>query len=92
MIDYLQSLYKLNIPTTNHGIAISSFKNKYPKFFNKQRDYKVIKEDTSFFHNISISKDWNNPQSVFKIKLMEKLIIAEKSIANAIEEDTTLST
>ena len=37
-------------------------------------------------------KDWDNPQSGFKVKLMKELIMAEMSISNDIEEDVTLST
>ena len=44
-LDHLQNLCKLEIPTTNHSLAITALETKEPKFCFKAKEYQVTKKN-----------------------------------------------
>ena len=51
-LNTLQKLCKLEIPTANHAVIITSFESKFPKFFNQRSDHKVAKAEDLLFDTI----------------------------------------
>ena len=68
-LDTLQKLHKLEIHSVNHAITISSFENKYPKYFNKSAEHRVATSDDSLFDTIKNWNEWNDPNCGHRVHL-----------------------
>gem|GEM_PF-3623629 len=90
-LDHLQNLHKLEIPTTNHSLAITALEFKVPKFFCKSKEYSVVKKNQSMFDKISSWSDWDRPVYGYKAKLLEELTYVRRTFAQMIEEDSKLT-
>lgn len=90
-LDFLQAIFKLEIPTPNHAVTIQSFDSALPKFFCKSKDHKVIRGTDSLFDNIKSYADWDLPNYGFRERLTDEIGNAEIAIENAIREDASLS-
>jgi len=90
-LDFLQAIFKLEIPTPNHAVSIQSFDGPLPKFFCKTKDHKVTKLDDSMLDNIKTFDDWDNPNYGYRQRLAEELNNAERNIENAIDNELSLS-
>ena len=89
-LEFLESTYKLQIPTPNHAITMQSFENSLPRFFCKQKDHKVTKVDESLFDQISSFDEWDAPNYGFRQRLNSEAYYAKVSIENAVREDKSL--
>ena len=90
-LDFLQAIFKLEIPTPNHAVTIQSFNSSLPKFFCKSKDHKVVRGTESLFDNIKSYADWDLPNYGFRERLTEEIANAEIAIENAIREDPKVS-
>ena len=90
-LDFLQSIFKLEIPTPNHAVTAQSFHDTLPKFFCESKDHKVVRGTDSLFENIKSHACWDLPNCGFRERLIEEIGNAEIAIENAINEDRSLS-
>ena len=91
ILDFLQSIFKLEIPTPNHAVTIQSFHSSFPKFFCKSKDYLVVRGTESLFNNIKSYIDWNLLNYGFRERLTEEIVNAEITIENDIREDWSVT-
>ena len=90
-LEHLQNLYKLEIPAANHGLAITAFESKEPKFLHKTKDHTVPSKNQSAFNRISSWPQWDKAVYGFKAKLVEELTYARRSFNHMIAEDRSLT-
>ena len=91
LLDFMQTIRKLEIPSTNYAITIQSFKSSLPKYFCKSKDYLVMKVDDPLFTNIKNFEDWDEPNYSYKVRLNEEADNAMKNIKHAISNARTLT-
>ena len=53
VLEHLQNLHKLKIPTRNHTVAITTLEYKEPKFFYKMKEHTVPVKNESSFNRIT---------------------------------------
>jgi len=53
VLEHLQNLHKLEIPTGNHAVAITALEYKEPKFFYKMKEHTVPAKNESSFNRIA---------------------------------------
>ena len=58
----------------NYGVLLTYFENKYPKFFNKVKQYKVMKGNDLLFDTITTYKEQDDPALSFRAKFDEELL------------------
>ena len=90
-LDFLQAIHKLEIPTPNHAVTIQSFEGALPKFFCKSAEHKVVKAEDSMFDKIKSFSEWDDPNYGFRTRLNDEADNAERTIENAIKDDSSLS-
>jgi hypothetical protein len=73
VIGQLQKQIKLGILTLADGLAMSSFQTKLPRFFSKQGAHTVIKNDSSFFSEVTTWDEWDSPMTGFRACMKEAL-------------------
>jgi hypothetical protein len=86
VIGQLQRQIKLGILTLADGLAMSSFQTKVPRFFTKQGAHTVIKNDSSFFSEITTWEEWDAPMTGFRAVLKETLTSFRTSHQNNIDD------
>ena len=90
-LDFLQAIFKLEIPTPSHAVTIQSFDHELPKFFYKAKDHKVVRGTDLLFDNIKNYSEWDEPNYGFRDKLTQELLNVEKAMEHAIKEDRSLT-
>ena len=82
----LQNVYKLKLKTLSEALAIASFETLVPRFFTSTGNHTVIDNHESYFSQIKTFKDWNNPNSGFKLRLKKELERFRRSHLSTIRE------
>ena len=90
-LEHLQNSHKLDIPTTNHSLAITALETKEPKYLVKSKDYEVSKKNQSAFNKILTFNDWNKARIGHKAKMLEELTMVRRTCMQMIDEDGSMT-
>ena len=90
-LEHLQHLHKLEIPTSNHALAITALETKEPKFLVKAKEHSVPAKNQSAFNRITSWAQWDKAVHGYKAKLLEELGHVRRTFHHMISEDRTLT-
>ena len=86
----LQNVYKLKMKTLSEALAVASFEVPMPRFFTSSGVHVVIDNQESYFSHIKTFKQWNNPNSGFKLRLKRELERFRRSHLATIRESVSV--
>ena len=69
----LQNVYKLKLKTLSEALSVASFEMSMPRFLTSSGAHMVIDNHQSYFSQIKTFKEWNNPNSGYKLRLKKEL-------------------
>ena len=90
-LDHLQNLHKLEIPTTNHSLAITALESKVPTFFCKSKEHTVAKKNEAMFDKITSWSKWDRAAHGCKSKLIKELTCVKRTFTQTIDEDSSVT-
>ena len=69
----LHNVHKLKMKTLSEALSVGSFEVPVPRFLSSSGMHVVIDNQQSYFSQIKTFKEWNNPNSGFKLRLKREL-------------------
>ena len=86
----LQNVYKLKMKTLSEALSVASFEVPVPRYFTSSGTHVVIDNQESYFSQIKTFKQWNNPNSGFKLRLKRELERFRRSHLATIRESVSV--
>ena len=86
----LQNVYKLKMKTLSEALSVGSFEVLVPRFLSSSGMHMVIDNQQSYFSQIKTFKEWNNPNSGFKLRLKRELERFRRSHLSTIRESVSV--
>ena len=86
----LQNVYKLKMKTLSEALSVASFEIPMPRFFSCSGRHVVIDNQESYFSQIKTYKQWNNPNSGYKLRLKRELERFRRSHLSTIRESLSV--
>ena len=86
----LQNVYKLKMKTLSEALSVASFEIPMPRFFTCSGVHVVIDNQESYFSQIKTYKQWNNPNSGYKLRLKRELERFRRSHLSTIRESLSV--
>lgn len=87
----LHDLAKIKLHTDIEGIQVTSFDRKVPKLFTKSSNFKLIRNDDSYFDQVPAFADWNASDDGFRDTLLARLNEFQEDHSNLLHEDLDIS-
>ena len=82
----LQNVFKLKLHTISEALSVTSFEVPVPRFLTSTGAHVVIDNQASYFSHIKTFKEWNDPNSGFKLRLKKELERFRRSHLSTIRE------
>ena len=86
----LQNVYKLKMKTLSEALSVGSFEVLVPRFLSSSGMHMVIDNQQSYFSQIKTFKEWNNPNSGFKLRSKRELERFRRSHLSTIRESVSV--
>ena len=86
----LQNVYKLKMKTLSEALSVASFEVPVPRYLTSSGMHVVIDNQESYFSHIKTFKQWNNPNSGYKLRLKKELERFRRSHLTTIRESVSV--